>query len=387
MFFLCSFTFFSFLASYPAIRSLAQSLFLEHAGIKNRPWAWILTIISLALVIGAFNYLQKRFYVQTLHWIISILSIFIFFLSDWMMGLGYSIGAYAFFVWKEIYIVMLVGLTITFCNNFFKEGEAKLIYGFYGAIGSVGAMIGGYLTSHFSQLQRLDYVLYMGLICTLSSSLLFSQTGKTHKTATKEKVDIAPLHAIKDVKAYVFFMCLLVASSQFAINAASHFFYVILEADIPDKFERTAYLGRIFTSINGVALGIQLLIMPWLLNVISSRLALYLIPSFFLIAVSLLGGGVPLLFAAGLFVGFKSIDYSIFSVVKELLYFPLSSIQKYGAKYITDVFVYRSSKTVIAALLLIFTSKNSTFMILIASLFLWLISVYFLVRHQKKMRS
>ena len=181
-------------------------------------------------------------------------------------------------------------------------------------------------------------------------------------------------------------MCLLVASTQFAINSASQIFYLILQEDMPDKFERTAFLGDIFSSINSISLLINLLIMPWLLNVVSSRVVHYLLPVFYIIAMSFVGAGVPLLIAGGVFVSFKAVDYSLFSVVKELLYFPLNRLQKYGAKYITDVFVYRSAKTVIALLLVKFSTQNDIFMILMVSLGLWFVSVVVIDRYQQKLK-
>lgn len=387
IFFLCSFSFFFCLGSYPAIRSLAQSLFLEHAGVVNRPFAWMLTVIVLIGVIGLFNYLQKTFYVQKLHRLVALLSVFLFGGSYLAMEAGQAWGAYSFFIWKEIYIVLFVGFVITFCNNFFTESQAKILYGPYGAIGSVGAVLGGLLTTYLSKQGNLHGVFIFALMAIILASVLFSFTGKTHKSDKEEEREISPLMAIKDVKLYVFFMCLLIASTQFAINSASQIFYILLEANMPDKFERTAYLGQIFSTINGVALVIQLLIMPWLLNFVSNKTIHYFIPLFFLVAMGAIGGGIPLFLAGGLFISFKAIDYSLFSVVKELLYFPLSKIQKYGAKYITDILVYRSSKIVLALVLLQFSAKGEIYTILISSLILWILAVFLLYKYQDKQKN
>lgn len=387
IFVFCSISFFFCLGSYPAIRSLAQSLFLEHVGAEKIPYAWMITIFALAFVIALFNKLQKTYYVQRLHSLIGFVSLFLLGGSYLAMEAGQSWGAYSFFIWKEIYIVMLVGFTFSFCNNFYQENQAKLLYGPYGAIGAVGAVIGGQMTAYLSGQKMLGAVLIMGIAATLISSYLFSRTGKTLKMFKKEVEDTSPLVAIKDVKVYVFYMCLLVASTQFAINSATQMFYLLLEVDMPDKFKRTAYLGEVFSLINLISLLINLLIMPWLLNIVSTRVIQFFIPVLFLLCVSLFGGAhVPLILAGGFFVSFKAIDYSLFSVVKELLYFPLNKMQKFGAKYITDIFVYRSAKTLIAVLLVSFSSKDEIFLILVMSLILWLISVFALDRYQQKLK-
>jgi len=58
------------------------------------------------------------------------------------------------------------------------------------------------------------------------------------------------------------------------------------------------------------------------------------------------------------FVVFKGTDYSLFSTVKELLYYGLNPRQKYGAKYIADILVYRFSKGIISVLLIVISSAN-----------------------------
>ena len=387
---LCSLSFLLILGSYPFIRSLAQSLFLEHVGVANRPLAWIITIVTLMGVISLFSFLQKKTVVQKLYLLLGGLSFTILGGSYYLMENGQTWAAYSFFVWKEVYIVMLVGMIFSFCNNLFTQDQAKLIYGPIGAIGAIGGIVGGLATSSLSSSHRLDLVIIIGAVLIILSSICFLFTGHEQEISqVEEKVEpkMSPLGAIKDVKVYVAFMCLLVASTQFAINSASQIFYQILQEAMPDKFERTAFLGKMFSSINMISLSINLLVMPWLLNLLSSRSLHYLIPILFLIAVSFLGAGVPLLVAGGVFVSFKAVDYSLFSVIKELLYFPLNKMQKYGAKYITDVFVYRSAKTVIALLLLKFSTQQDIFVILIASLILWFISVILIDRYQRKLKN
>ena len=52
------------------------------------------------------------------------------------------------------------------------------------------------------------------------------------------------------------------------------------------------------------------------------------------------------------FVIFKGVDYSLFGSAKELLYFALDDIQKYGAKYGADMITYRLAKGVISLILI-----------------------------------
>ncbi len=88
---------------------------------------------------------------------------------------------------------------------------------------------------------------------------------------------------------------------------------------------------------------------------------------------------------AALFIYFKSADYSIFSAGKEILYQPLTSSQKYGAKYLTDMLVYRFSKALIAAVLIYLQSSTILNMMMISFLVIWLILIVKLFKIQHKL--
>jgi ATP/ADP translocase len=53
------------------------------------------------------------------------------------------------------------------------------------------------------------------------------------------------------------------------------------------------------------------------------------------------------------FITIKAFDFSLFGVLKEMLYIPLKQDEKFQAKAIIDVFAYRSSKAVASCLILV----------------------------------
>ena len=67
----------------------------------------------------------------------------------------------------------------------------------------------------------------------------------------------------------------------------------------------------------------------------------------------------------------KGLDYSLFAAAKELLYFPLSLKQKYGAKYIADMIFYRFAKGLISFVLLFFQTHMAVNAMLIGCLVAW----------------
>ncbi len=48
----------------------------------------------------------------------------------------------------------------------------------------------------------------------------------------------------------------------------------------------------------------------------------------------------------------KSVDFSLFGVIREMLYIPMKMDEKFRAKAIIDVFAYRSSKALVSVCIL-----------------------------------
>ena len=90
-----------------------------------------------------------------------------------------------------------------------------------------------------------------------------------------------------------------------------------------------------------------------------------------------------MIFVASAFVIFKGVDYSLFSTAKELLYFPLSPSQKYGAKYINDIVIYRFAKGLISLILIKIQIESAVTWMMYLSLVIWLILLIPLFKHEK----
>ncbi len=89
------------------------------------------------------------------------------------------------------------------------------------------------------------------------------------------------------------------------------------------------------------------------------------------------------------FASIKVLDFSLFSVVKEMLYIPLSMEEKFQAKAVIDVFVYRASKAFAAMLILglhwvHFSDLRYISWMMLILFVMWSISLVFLFRAYPK---
>ena len=370
--------YFFVLFNYPLVRAASTTMFFDIYGAKSTPLAWLWTVLFLSVSILLLNKFQTKNSVQKVFLWTSVFSTFLFSIS--LLGFFFDIKFLTFFsfIWKEIYIVLQVHLLLAYVNTYFSKEDFKLLVGPIGAVGSIGGIFGGLLTSYIGKTWGTTSVAFFSLLFVFLPALLFLYTPNIKKVV-EGKPNVSPLASLNsiDLKRYVFYIAAIVMLSQFVINIADFKFNLSFEQSIIASSDRTTYLGWIYTWTNFLTFILQFICLPFILPRVSEKnLHLFIPVSYILSTLGLLlVSGSLLLPLATFYVYLKAADYSFFSGGKELLYQPLTAEQKYGAKYLTDMLVYRVSKALIAAVLIYLQSSFILNMMMIGFLFLWLILV------------
>ena len=381
--------YFLVLFNYPLIRASTTSLFFEAYGAKSTPAAWAWAIVFLSIAIFLCNKIQKHKTVQYVFTAVSVLSALIFLAGSMSSFQGNKLFAYFSFIWKEICVVLQVHLLLGYSNNYFRKEDFKLLVGPVGAMGSLGGIFGGLLTTYLSSNGGTLLVLQVGVAFVVIPILFFINTQKLTTPATEvKKTPLASLDT-PDLKRYVLYICAMVALTQFIINIADFKFNLAFEGAVPTSDLRTAYLGNIYTATNALTFIFQFFLLPFILVKVSERNLHLFIPLSYLVCLValILGSQIGVLPIAMLYIYFKAADYSFFSAGKEILYQPLAGPQKYGAKYLTDMLVYRSSKALIALILIYLQTPSILDIIMMGFLFIWLFVVVKLFSLHRKLFS
>ena len=380
-------TYFFAIFSYPFVRSSTGAIFYESYTSSEYSFATFIAICVLIVIIFISNKLQSKIGIHKLYAFWGIGTIVSLMGFHYLHSIGIKPMAYGLFATKEIYIVLLIHLCLAFTNSYFSIEQLKRLFGPLGAAGSIGGIIGGQMTSSLAKSQGTDFVFYISQVLIFLAVVCFYQTrfAKIETTEKEEKKE--PLKSVKGIGKYVALIASIVALTQFVIFIADLQFNIIFEKVVTSKDLRTSYLGEIFSYTNMGTLFFQLIIIPYALVRVDIKKIFYFVPVLYLILI--LGGlglGAGSLFVvAAVFVLMKAIDYSLFSSAKEVMYHPLSRLQKYGAKYITDMFVYRLSKALISFVMSFYAAKELGFLntVQLVCLGLWIICIYLLFKEQK----
>ena len=384
-------SYFFILLNYSVVRAATTTIFIGAYGAKASPFGWLLAIAALMIAVTAFNRLQAKIGFHATFVFVSLFSVAIFLFSYVAWQAGVHEGAMVLFAWKEAYIVLQVHLMLAYANSWLGREDFLRWVGPIGAAGGFGGMLGGMLTSYFAKNYGTEWTLFVGLGLVMVPAVGALLLDRIPGSLAVEKKGDSPLKSLDsaDLKRYVWSIAFITAMSQFVINIADFKFSIIFEQSIANSAERTAYLGDVYTVTQGLTLFLQLVILPLSLKFVSQRSLHLFIPISYMVCLFLgLGSGAgALMTVSSLFVFMKASDYSLLSSAKELLYHPMKPLQKYGAKYLTDMVVYRAAKASIAVVLLYFQTPMLLNGMMISFLGIWILMVFVTFTQYRKLFS
>jgi AAA family ATP:ADP antiporter len=257
------------------------------------------------------------------------------------------------FVWKDIYILLMFKQLWSMIHSTIHPSKAKYLYGFIFGMGTVSSMLCSQIPSQFAvdlgsaSLLYCSVPLYLFMFLSYWMALRHSKMG-SYSFATEVPAKATEGFSLIRNSCCLTSVLLLVVFMQVSAALLEYQFNSHLETAFTDQDLRTAYCGKIMGITNLISTCLQFLGGFFLLQWLGLKRGHFLIP--FLLCISGICAFAFPTFAmiSCCFVLVKALDFSLFGVLREMLYIPLSVEEKYKAKAVIDVFAYRSSKAVIS---------------------------------------
>lgn len=344
------------LASYELSRSSVESLFLDAHGSESLPYVWILVAVGATLVVTVYNHFATRIRLPRLFGasVIVTLGLLACLLAARIADVPYV--HYGLYVWKDVYIVVLVEMFWTLANFIYDVKSARWYYGLFLVMGTLGAITGGlgvgFLAETFGTAGAL-WTVFPVLGLTLLAMGLFRDVEEVGRPQTEEekKTRIGDGIQILRRSPYLGWMLVLIVAVQIAITLVDFEYNAALEAAYPDVDTRTAIGGQVYSAINVASLVLQAGA-GVVLSALGVGRTLLAIPLFLATALGAFMVSPQFVTMAVTKVASKCFDYSLFRSAKEILYIPLSYDEKTRGKAIIDMMTYRVAKGAASLLLL-----------------------------------
>ena len=139
--------FFTLLAGYYVLRPLRDQMGIA-GGVKNLPWLFTATFVTLLVAQPLYGALvaklpRARFIPIVYHFFVANLALFWLLLT---LDVAPVIVARVFFVWVSVFNLFAVAVFWSFMADLFTAEQGKRLFGFIGAGGTAGALLGPIIT-------------------------------------------------------------------------------------------------------------------------------------------------------------------------------------------------------------------------------------------------
>ena len=368
---------------YAIVRPASTSIFLATFTSKSFPVCWILAVpLNLFFVYIYNKFLPKLGCLKTF-FLFVLLIIFFNNLTALFVG-KFPYIIFFQFIFKDVYIVFAFKQTWSMIHTTINTKKAKSLYGLMFGVGGFGSVIGGLVSGFFAVTLKSHNLLLLSAPIYVLVFAIYSYALKNSKINDEDFKNLLiegngsskegfALFKKSNVLVYIL---LVVVFMQVSSALLDYQYNAFLETNIPNIDLRTQFTGRITSLINSISTVFQLLGGFVLIHYLGLKRAHLIVPIMLGIN-SLLFLAFPIFsMAVYSFVSIKSIDYSFFGIIREMLYIPLSLDEKYRAKAIIDVFAYRAAKAVASLFLISLQNIKVVNILLLVSIFSLII--YFL---------
>ena len=354
--------FFSLLCSYYIIRPMRDEMGIL-GGVENLQWLFTGTLLAMTVAIPLFGWVSSRFprrqFLPFVYLFFIAMLLLFYVLMDGQVTPVYI--ARAFFIWASVFNLFVVSVFWSFMADLFSNVQARRVFGFIAAGGTIGALTGPALTALLVQpvgtrnLLLVSAVFLLWAIVCIAKLSAWSDSNTSAKeealTGKQEKLIGGGIWSgITMVmrSPYLLGICLL----MLLFTTLATFLYFMQAQIIRDAFadsaQRTAVFASIDLAVNALTLMTQVFLTSRLINWFGLASVLAIIPILLAIGFTLLSISPLLAVLLVVQVIRRAGNYAVMRPAREMLYVVLSREEKYKAKNFIDTVVYRTGDAVSA---------------------------------------
>lgn len=344
--------FFFALASYFILRAVRDAAGVA-AGTDKLPWLFTGTLITTLLMNPVYSAIVaklpvRRFIPIVYRVFIALLLIFAGIIkygpASWEPFLGP-----AFWILTSIYSLFIPSVFWGFMADTFRPDQGKRLFGFISVGGTLGALVGAFLTSRLAQTVGTPVLMVMSvalLECAVQAVKQFppSFRAETRKRdAAEQSVGGSSLSGITHVLTSPYLLGICAYMLLFTIGSTILYFQQaeIVGARYTDREARTAFLASVDTVVQGLTILAQLFVTGRVLKWVGVGATLAIMPILSVVGFTALGTWETLAVFVVFQVMRRAGEYAFGKPAREVLFTVVPPEDKYKAKNFIDTFVYR----------------------------------------------
>ena len=389
-------SFFLITAPYYIIKPIRNSSYLDQLGDERLPLAYFLTAVLMGFIVNFHSRWGAR-----LRRISLVVSTFLFFFSNiclfwWLFQQRWTWVPVIFWVWANIFAIVLVTQFWLLVNDVFNPREAKRLIGFIGSGGQLGAILGSLLVGVLARTKAFTALLlvaaallFLAILAVLrifnwqkSRSLAEAREAPRLREPSPAATKVGFRDALETTRKNLYLRLLagIMLATLIVSTLVDWQFNSVVKNRVAGGSSLASFFGYFNAGTMAFAFLFQLLLTSPLIRRFGIRLSLLIYPLILLFGSAGMGiiAYASIIPAVLIKASDKSLAYSLNQSVRELLYIPIVPEEKSKSKTFIDMFVNRFAKGVGAVilwiLLLIFPKSaaiRAVSLVAVGAILLW----------------
>ncbi len=345
--------FFAVLTSYYIIRPVRDEMGMMLTKEDGQALHTIFVYVFLVMIaaVPVFGWVMENVPLRLV-----VPTVYGFFISNlllfWLIleGRGQShLVAKLFFIWVSVFNLFVVSMFWSTLSELWRSEEAKRLYGFVAAGGSVGAMTGPLIAQSLVTVVGTDKLLLIsagflgfGLVLSLALRSLFAGRSRDDEAGEPRRSGILAGASMVWNSPYLMGIALWVLLANLILT----YFYLeqarIVGAAIVDRAARVQILARVDLAVSVLTIGLQLFMTGRVMSKLGLGLAIACVP---LVAI---GGFIGLAIAPvvgvilAIMVAERSLGFAFANPAARVLWTAVDREAKYKAQSFVDTVVFRA---------------------------------------------
>jgi AAA family ATP:ADP antiporter len=355
--------FFCLLAGYYVLRPLRDEMGIA-GGVRNLQWLFTATFVVMLAAVPLFGAVvaqlpRRRFIPVVYHFFAANIAIFWLLLT---LDVGKVHVARVFFVWISVFNLFAVSVFWSFMADLFASEQGKRLFGFIAAGGSAGALVGPAVTvglavplGPVNLLIVAAALLELAVLCAHRLESAASQIGSVPPPSTAQPAPAARPEAAALGGGWLAGIAMVLRSPYLAgialwvtlLSLAGTFLYFqqanIVAAASDDPAVRTRIFATIDLAIGILTMLVQCLATGRLIARFGVGPAAAFLPAVFGLGFLALAVTPALLVVIAFQAVQRTANFAISNPAREILFTVLEREEKYKAKNVIDIVVFRGA--------------------------------------------
>lgn len=343
--------FFTLLAAYYVLRPLRDQMGIA-GGTKNLPWLFTATFVSLLVAQPIYGALvarlpRIRFIPIVYHFFVANLLLFWLLL---FLDVEKVIVARVFFVWVSVFNLFAVAVFWSFMADLFTSEQGKRLFGFIGAGGTAGGLLGPIITIWLSGplgpinlLIAAAVLLELAVLCVQRIERVVEPQAEVD--TPQQHIGGSAFAGLSELirSPYLVGVAGWVSLLSFGATIAYLAQANIVSATMHDAAAQTRLFAGIDLAVGLLSLATQVFATAALLERFGTGISAATLPAIYVVGFGALAIAPSLSVVVALQVAQRCMNFAIANPARQVFFTVVGREEKYKAKNLIDVVIYRGS--------------------------------------------